>query len=296
MKTSKNLRYIGLSVLVTILFASCQYQSKKSQIEELSAQNEELNVQLNERDSLMNEMIATFGQIEEALSYIRSQNQLLSNTSEAQELPDNQREQVVKDVQLMAEILKESRVKLNKLNKKLRQSGAKIASLESRIVELDSQLVQSQENILALTNELEAKNFEVGQLQEQVIEMAVIQEEQLATIEGQKGEIDNLNLAYYVTGTSKELKEKGLISKKGGFLGIGKTKSINENVQKEYFSEYDVRFTDSIPVSASAAILVTKHPAGSYEFITQDDKVSYLDIKEPKEFYKFSKYVVMEIK
>lgn len=293
MKTSK---IVTIMVIVLVAFSSCQFQEQKQQISDLSAQNEELTRQLSERDSLMSEMMATFTQVEEALNYIKGQSKILTNTEEASELSINNREQVVKDVEMMAEILKESRQKLSRLNKKLKESGVKIANLEEKISSLEAELTQSQTDILTLTSDLEAKNFEVSQLQEQIVEMAVVQEEQLAVIEDQKGEIDNLNVAYYVSGTSKELKEKGLIDKSGGFLGIGKTKTLSDDVETEYFSEFDIRYTDSIPVSASAAKLVTKHPAGSYEFVTQDGMVSYLEIKEPDEFYKFSKFIVMEVK
>ena len=35
-----------------------------------------------------------------------------------------------------------------------------------------------------------------------------------------------MNKAFYACGTYKQLKAKGLLTKKGGFIGLGKTKSL----------------------------------------------------------------------
>ena len=35
-----------------------------------------------------------------------------------------------------------------------------------------------------------------------------------------------MNKAFYVCGTYKELKAKGLLTKEGGFIGLGKTESL----------------------------------------------------------------------
>ena len=113
----------------------------------------------------------------------------------------------------------------------------------------------------------------------------------------QESELDDLNKAYYALGTSKELREKGVVKKEGGFLGLGKTKSLNDNIDESDFSEIDIRETKTILVNSEKVNLITEHPSGSYEFVKDTvNNTEVLAINNPDEFYKFSRYIVLEIK
>jgi DNA repair exonuclease SbcCD ATPase subunit len=243
----------------------------------------------------MNDMIETFNQIESDLAFIKEQRNIISvNSENAEENEKSKKEQIIQDVQDLAKLLQESKTRLDKLNKQLKVSGIKIASLEQNIIQLSDSLSSRNSEVLALTQELEKKNYEVGVLTEQLIALETVKTEQETVINEQTATIDDLNKAYYVLGTIKELKSKGLISKEGGFLGIGKTKSLSTEANNSYFSEFDIRQLNSIPVDAKEAHLISEHPAGSYEFVTENEKISSLTIKDPSAFYRFTKYIVVE--
>ena len=64
-----------------------------------------------------------FGQIEKSLEYIKSQRKIISSTRDDPELAENKKEQIVKDVQTLADMLQENVTRLNQLNKQLKNSG-----------------------------------------------------------------------------------------------------------------------------------------------------------------------------
>ena len=104
-----------------------------------------------------------------------------------------------------------------------------------------------------------------------------------------------LNKAFYICGTFKELKAKGLLTKEGGFIGLGKTESLTGNFPDNSFIRIDITKTKSIFVNSKGAKLISEHPAGSYEFIrNKDKKIESLEIKDPTLFWKVSKYAVVE--
>lgn len=285
-----------LFLVGTFTFHSCQSVSSKEKLVQLQLQNDSLSTAISSRDSIMDNMIATFEQIESDLSFIKEQGNVISLESTSDDLGQNRKDQIIQDVQQLGALLKESRDKLKKLDKQLKSSGVKIASLEKQINELSDNLEQRSVEIIALRDELVQKDIQIASLNIEVntLQDAQTQNEKIITEQTQK--IDNLSQAYFAQGTAKELKDKGLVSTQGGFLGIGKVKTVNQSINPENFSEIDMRETFSIPLNTKDAKLITEHPQGSYEFLWDEEgeEVIALAINNPNEFYRFSRYVVVE--
>jgi hypothetical protein len=105
-----------------------------------------------------------------------------------------------------------------------------------------------------------------------------------------------INKAFYAVGTYKELKAKGLLTKEGGFIGLGKTETLTGTLSDSAFVQIDRTVTKSISVNSKSAKLISEHPAGSYEFVCDNDKrIISIEIKDPDLFWKISKYAVVEI-
>ncbi len=152
---------------------------------------------------------------------------------------------------------------------------------------------QSEVDISDLKTALAEKNFKIEQLNSTVSDMKVAITQKDQTISAQTAE---KNKAFIAEGTFKDLKAKGLVSKEGGFLGLGKNKSLQENFSDSVFSQIDITVTKTIPINSKSAKLITEHPAGSYEMIHEDkDKIAYIEITDPDQFWKISKYAVVEI-
>ena len=105
---------------------------------------------------------------------------------------------------------------------------------------------------------------------------------------------EKLNTAYYAFGTKKELIEKGVISKEGGFIGIGKTSKVKDDFNKEYFTKIDITNTNSINIGAKKAKILSTHPTSSYKLIGEK-MVEKIEITNAEEFWSSSKYLVVII-
>jgi chromosome segregation ATPase len=144
-------------------------------------------------------------------------------------------------------LIDQNKKKIASLNSQLRKSGVNIASLQARVDSLSANIDQHDFDIAALKTELIDRNFEIGQLNLKVDTMNTVIAAKVNTIGKQTEE---MNKAFVVSGTYKDLKEKGLLVKEGGVLGLGKRESLQENtINDNLFTRIDISKTRTIPVN-----------------------------------------------
>jgi hypothetical protein len=269
---------------------------KKTTLEASILENQklELATQLNQRDSIINDWVMAFNEIEGDIKKITARENMLSMQSMNPEISKDKKKEVLAEIQLIREMIDQNKKKIISLNAQLHNSGIKIASLQTRIDTLDAQIAQRDKDMASLRMELVDRNFEIGQLNEKVDTMKDVITNKETMITRQTKE---MNKAYVVSGTYRDLKEKGLLTKEGGVLGLGRKESLQENsINDKLFTLIDITQTRTIPVNSKSAKLVTEHPASSYEMIKDDaDKIAYIEIKDPSTFWKISKYAVVEV-
>jgi len=308
MKTEKNsmLKWIVIGVFaVIVIIAGVIIFNNKSKIDELSNKNADLNMTIEERDSLVNEMAGTFDEIEQNLTFIREKrNQLVLDQKEGTE---DQKKALVADIKLMNEMLEESSEKIDELEKQLKSSGIEIKSFRNKIAQLNESITEQDKNIQTLKTELEKRDYQIAEMDLQIEKMdsqMVVMETDLAvkvdSIQHASSIIteqdSELNKAYFASGSYNELAENGVLTKEGGFLGIGKNKAIKPDFNENYFTELDKRNTNYFPLFVKKAKIITEHPDSSFRFIEEDNLITYLEIENPDEFWKLSKYAVIETK
>jgi len=150
------------------------------------------------------------------------------------------------------------------------------------IANLQSQIDTKDGEIADLKSQLEAKNIELSNIQMN-----------LETVEAESSsKTGQLNTAYYAMGTSKELKEKNVITKEGGFIGLGKSTKVKDDFNKEYFTKVDISTTNSINIGAKKIKILTSHPSNSYK-IVGEKPVERIDILNSADFWSTSKYLVI---
>ena len=159
----------------------------------------------------------------------------------------------------------------------------------------DCRLRQVTEN---LQNALNQKDEESFALQEHIeglnIELSNLHTNYRAMEKENAAKTEALNTAWYAIGTSKELTEKKVIAKEGGFIGLGKSTKMNDEFSAEYFTKVDIRQTTSINIGARKAKLVTNHPKKSYKLVGEKP-VERLEILNPEEFWSSSHHLVIVI-
>ncbi len=299
-RTRNGLLYgiIGLLLVAAIIGGIYSYKSiqmKEQQLSELNGNNRELIQDVNHRDSVINDMIKTFDRIESDLEIIKKKRDLLNVKSDNPEFTEDKRESIVKDIQMLNTMLDENRKKIASLNSQLRNSGIKLSELQKKIDGLQTTIDERDADIALLKDALQEKDFEMAQLN---IKLDTLQTEVIRKDNIIRQQEDNLNRAYYTYGTYKDLKEKGLLTKEGGFLFIGQNTTIQEDLNAEHFTEIDISRTKTLPINGKKAELITDHPKSSYRFVEDEeqDQIAFIEIENPDEFWKISKYVVVEVK
>ena len=277
-----------LAVLVFFIYRS----DHNKQLNQMESQKTTLTGEISVRDSLINEWISTFDEIEKNIALIKEKQNFITINSKGNELPEDRRIKILEDIQTINTLLEQNKKKIASLTKQLAKSGVTIKALNQKVADLELEIKKSENLVSDLKNELVDKDFEIEQLNVQVDIMQETIEQKDEVIVSQ---INELNKAYYACGTFRELKAKGLLTKEGGFIGLGRTKTIAENFSDTVFIQIDITKTKSIPVNSKEAKLISEHPGSSYTFIREGDLIDHIEIKDPAEFWRISKYAVVEM-
>ena len=99
----------------------------------------ELATQLSQRDSIINEWVLAFNEIESDIKKITARENMLSMQSMNPEISKDKKEEILKEIQLIREMIDQNKKKIASLNTQLHNSGIQIASLQARIDTLDAQ-------------------------------------------------------------------------------------------------------------------------------------------------------------
>ncbi len=247
--------------------------------------NQNLSGQVVEKDSAIFGFIRAFNEIQDNLDVIKEKEKLLTTSSQTGELNQDQKGKVIADIQAIYDLMVKNKEKLNSMNKKLKKANLKISEFQDMIERLNIQIAEKDAEISSLKGQLEKLNIELTEVTmnyeaaKQMLEEKTVQ----------------LHKAYYAFGTSKELITQGVLTKEGGFIGIGKAQKLKDNFNKNYFTEIDASETTTIPLSCKKAKIITNHPSASYKMEGTKEKVEKLLINNADQFWSASKYLVVVV-
>jgi hypothetical protein len=284
-------------LLVIIVGAIVLTRNQKRSTEEatlLKNEKIDLSSQLTRRDSIINEWVVAFNEIESDIRKITARENMLTMQSMNPEISKDKKREILTEIQYIRDLIDQNKKKISSLNSQLKKSGLNMAGLQARVDTLTANIQQRDTDIANLKMELVNRDFEIGELSRKMDTMQLTLADRENFISHQT---DEMHTAYYVKGTYKDLKEKGLIEKEGGVLGLGRKETVQEDsLKNDLFKQIDITQTKSIPVNSKSAKLVTEHPSGSYEMVKDgSDMISSIEIKDPASFWKLSKYAVVEV-
>jgi chromosome segregation ATPase len=273
------------AIILSLFTASCNNAEadKNPTADSLRNVNGELSAQLNEKEAAMQEFVASFNEIQENLNTIKEKEKIVTNSTSQGDVRSRQN-QIREDIQAIYDLMEKNKNRIGALSEKLKNSNLKISGMQKMIENLQAALNLKDEEINELKNRIEGLNIELSNLS---TNYKSLEEESASRMEA-------LNTAYYAIGTSKELKEKKVIAKEGGFIGLGKSTKMTEDFNKEYFTKINIEKSTSINIGSRKAKLVTNHPRNSYKLVGEKP-VERLEITNPKEFWSSSKYLVIVI-
>lgn len=272
-----------LLLIATALFFSCNNDELENRISDLQQDSLSAVSELNGKEEEILTYISSLNEIQENLSQIKEREKLMTTRfDKGGEFTPNMKEQILEDINLINSLLQENKDKMAALSSRLKKSNLKIAELEKMIEMLATQVQEKDAQIADLQTKLAQANEQIK----------VLFEEYNLRLEELGEQEDLLNTAYYCFGTSKELLANGVITKEGGFIGIGKTQKLADEFNKKYFTQVDITTINEISLAATKAKVVTNHPSSSYE-IKGEKTADKIIIKDSEAFWSASKYLVI---
>ena len=285
-------KIILIFILLPVLIGCNQ-----KKIEQLESRNDSL-VQLNyERDLSVNEFLMAINAIQSNLDSIKSKEMIISDyTAEGKELKKNVQDQVNDDINSIYSLLLDARSKLDDARKRLGRSDYQVKEFEKMLSSMTAQIEEKDKSIAELRGELEKMNIKITDLTQDVSRLSVESEEKSTVIDDQSKTIEQKTLemhtAYFIVGNSKDLRDKNIITKEGGFIGIGQSKQLKPDFNEDHFTRIDIRNKTVIEIPGKKVEIVSTHPSESYSVSGEGDE-RILTISDYNEFWKSSKYLVV---
>ena len=275
---------------VVALLASCVSRQVAVEVE---SRSDSLELVVSAKDSLINAVFADINAISENLALIKSRENLITVAGES-EGGRRPVEEIDNDIKAIDRLLRENRAKIESLQRsaaQLRKANLRIDGLEKMIADMNRQLAEKKAEVEQLRESLVRMGDEVKSLTEEV----AVRSAEVENLSGERVELQNqLNTVYDIVGAEKELRDAQIINKQGF---IGRTLTVGRNSNFDSFTMADSRLLSEVPVGQKKATLVTSHPEGSYELVTDANKVvEKLIITDPVRFWESSKILIISYK
>lgn len=286
------------SALCALWLMGCN-SGELERIAELESRIDSLKVQSEQKDATINEFFESLNQIEGNLQLIKSKEQQITtevHNNQNGELPEDGRERIARDIVDINRIMSENHSKIAQLSKKLKASNLRVAQFEKMLKEMTQRIEERDATIQTLRDNLELLNFSVDSLTIAMTTLDSVNRNLSDQISEQQAQ---LNEAWYAFGSKKELVENKIISRTGGFLGIGKHNELKDDLVLDYFTKINIEETNEIPIFATKKGIefVTKHPSNSYELKKNEaGAIVSITITDKQLFWRGSKYLVVVIK
>ena len=208
------------------------------------------------------------------------------------------KEQIASDIEFIRKQMEENKQQIAKLQQQLKSSRTNSAQLKKAVESLTQELVEKAKRIEELQAELASKNIRIQELDAAVTTLTTEKETLVAENEAKAQTVaaqdKALNAAWFVFGTKKELKDQRILTNAGVFRKGDVMQ--DEAMNKDYFTQIDIRTTKEIKLYSKSADLLTTHPAGTY--VLEEDGKGQLTLKitNPEKFWSVSKYLVIQVK
>jgi len=257
-------------------------------------------------------IMAVYDQIEANLASIREHenmiNQGFTGPEETGEmLPE---ERIQKEIDYIKYMIDENNKLIASLNDEISKKDSRIVGYDRSVKDLQARVTTYQQQVdqlvaekNAIQNDLDntiiAKNKlanDVDQLGNEVVQKnGIISDQQRQMISKDSA----MHTAYYTVGTYKTLRDKNLLQKEGGFLGINRVTTLVGTPDKGKFQTIDTRDISKIPVFAKRWEIVTGQDPTSYELEYSDNgtsEVEWIKITDAEKFWGKSKYLVIVVR
>jgi chromosome segregation ATPase len=288
------MKKLFIFALCLTALASCNEGAKKTE-NAARAERDSLNQVIAQKDDEINDMMTTLIDIEDGFREITdAQNRV---TLAKQGEGTNSKQRIAENFQYIQSMMQQNKDLIAKLQRQVRESSVKGDKLKKVIASLQEQMEKKDLQIAEMQAQLDLKDIHIGELNTEISNMKddarAMQSENDAQAKKLQEQDKQLNTAWFVYGTKDELKKQQILTKDGLF---SKTKILQGNFNREYFTKIDIRVDRDIKLYSKDAKVLTTHPASSYRLTPDANKQLILRITDPQSFWSTSKYLVIQVK
>ena len=278
------MKKLAVLIVCAAVMASCDGLSGGSK-DQLKAENDSLLMELTQRNAELDEMMGTFNDISEGFRQINAaESRVDLQRGAVSEGSLSAKQQIATDIEF--------------IQKQMQENKEQIAKLEAMLKSSKNNSTQLKKAVESLTQELASKNIRIQELDAAVTGLSTDKEVLTAENEAKAKTVAEqdkaLNTAWFVFGTKKELKDQNILTNTGLFQKKQVLK--DSDINKDYFTQVDIRTTKEIKLYSKSADVLTTHPAGSYALEKDDKDQLVLKISNPKDFWSVSRYLVIQVK
>jgi hypothetical protein len=274
-------------LMIPLLFA-CGRAAKK-EAEALKAQNDSIMAQSMQKDEAINEFIATVNDIQGTLDTIKMKQNIINlSTNKNGELKLSAKDQIKSDITSIYMLMEKNKKELSDLSRKMKASGMKVTELQKLVDRLQTDISARNAEIEVLRDKLaklniviETANLRADTLTNVVKNQSSKLTQQQQTLAQQDAE---LNTAYYIVGTAKDLKKNGI---------IGKGDKLLSDFNKALFTKVDIRKLAEVSILSKKAKVISNHPTSSFKLVGDKKIIQSLQITDYKAFWSNVRYLVI---
>lgn len=279
-----------LSIILLCLLALTACEEKKQTTDNNNVEStDSLKRIIQQKDNEINDMLSTLNEIQEGFRQISQAENRMTIIKDGERTDKAQA--IREDLQFVAQTMKHNRELIDRLQKQVREGSIAAEQLRQTIKNLTTELDDKNKQLETLRAELAEKDVRISELDNTVSTLNNDVSRLKSESQDKSNTISNqdrqLNTAWYVFGTKKELTANHVLEK---------GKVLQSNFNKSYFTKVDIRIDKEVKLYSKSAKILTTHPTSSYT-LQQDANNQYiLRIKDPQLFWSTSKYLVVLVK
>lgn len=276
----------GVLIITIVLLSACSRQQASEKMAKSQAVDSSLIKKVMQKDSAIMDYVKTINMIQGSVDTLMRQAKLIkARNGETPNVSGN----IIDELRAINKQMVKNQRTLVTVEMKLKQSNQSNDELADLGENLSKELNEKDSEINVMQQELFKTKSSLNTLTQQFNDsLNVINQERaqigLMTTQG--------NTVYYISGTQKELKDKGIITDEGGVVGLGRVPVLSQDMSSSGFIKTDLTTQHEIPLGGILVKLVTVHPFNAYRVVhvPSQDK---LMITDPSDFWSKSKYLVV---
>lgn len=283
------MKRILIIAIAALALTGCQEKKNAAAVSQTDVRIDSLQRIIDQKDNELNDVISTFNEIQEGFRLIELAEKNVSIIKDGE--ATNKPEQIRESIRSIQQRMQHNRELIARLQQQVREGSSRSEELRRTINNFVKELESKNNELQQLRTELQEKDIRIAELDNTVStlnsDVTQLREETAKKTETINNQDVQLNSAWYVFGTKKELQEQNIYQK---------GKVLQSNFNKNYFTKIDIRVDKEIKLYSKSARMLTSHPAGSYTLQPDAQQQYVLRITNPQQFWSTSKYLVVLVK